>query len=691
MKTIRQILALCAFAACAIAVSCNPEDVKPEAPDPEITVTGATSNITFQAEPFPITFKVTGNYDWTVAVTEEAASWLTLSTASGVAGEEQTITATAEANGSEEGRTGKIVFTIAEPEYIREINVMQLGVEGPDYDTHSKGHVFYAEDFNWIKDVWPSKNANSKYGWSSVKSDGSNWNEFALGAAGAEEACAMFQDKGLGYDLEQKATYCRYEGYVKLGKTAWVGFVTIPSLANIDEGCLATIEVNWDAALYVATNLDHSAYAYQKITVMGEGTIVDCGTEGATISEDGKSVTVPIAYEGEYQWRWVRKSIIVENATAETSVRFGELENLDARSFIDNISVTRADDEGAEAAADELKDPDAFDYEIGTVGKDVYDAAGEKGFVTARINRTFKVESSAAWLQITNVICNTDAYGNTIAEDGLSAEVCGSGLQYKIHYDVVANSDSAEREATLTITSEGKTVETLTIKQAGYIAPAGVVTQIAKWSFTGIYSTFTLSGVDYTNPSGALAAISNDWVSGDHVIDSDVIAGGSFQLVSGNEAAYSVATGAQKKDRFRAKAEWTNNDYFVFKTGSISLAKGDIVRLKNAAVATTNVSSGPDKWAIEYSFDGQTWTQYGETAVLANKDALASMDVEVVADKAYADCNFYVRARVNMAEGDSARNNIAMLILANDASIVEDIHAYYKEDWAYVWFEVEKF
>jgi len=32
-----------------------------------------------------------------------------------------------------------------------------------------------------------------------------------------------------------------------------------------------------------------------------------------------------------------------------------------------------------------------------------------------------------------------------------------------------------------------------------------------------------------------------------------------------------------------------------------------------------------------------------------------------------------------------------MLILANDASIVEDIHAYYKEDWAYVWFEVEKF
>ena len=691
MKTIRQILSLCTLAVCAFAVSCKPDDVQPEAPAPEITITGATSSITLQAEPFPITFKVTGNYDWTVSVTGTSTGWLSLNTASGIAGEEQTITITAEENDSEESRTAKIIFSIAEQEYSHEINVTQLGVEGPDYDTHDKGHEFFAEDFNWIKDVWPSKNANSKYGWSSVKSDGSNWNEFALGAAGSEDACAIFQDKGLNYDLEQKATYCRYEGYVKLGKTAWVGFVTTPSLADIDDGCLATLEVNWDAALYVATNLDHSANAYQKISVIGEGIVVDCGTEGATISEDGKSVTVPLAFEGEYQWRWVRKSIIVENATSETSIRFGELENLDARSFIDNISVTRAEDEGAEAAADVLKDPDAFDYEIGTVGKDVYDASGEKGVVTARINRAFKVESSAGWLQITNVICNTDAYGNTISEDGLYAEVCGSGLQYKIHYDIAANSDSAEREATLTITSEGKTVETLTIKQAGYVAPVGVVTQIAKWSFTGIYNTYTLSKVDYTNPSEALAAIATDWIEGDHIIDSDIIAGGSFSLVAANDVTYSVATGAQKKDRFRAKATWTNNDYFVFKTGTISLAQGDIVRFKNAAVATTNVSTGPDKWVIEYSFDGQTWTQHGKTAVLENKDDLAPMDVEVTADKAYTECNFYVRARINMAEGDTERNNIAMLILANDASIADDIHAYYKEDWAHVWFEVEKF
>lgn len=669
------------FMAVVLAVSCKPDPITPEDPAPEIKVTGATSTITFQAEALPVIFKVKGNYDWTASVSGENSSWLDVSPLTGKANEEVTVTATASNNEAKEARTAKITFKVAEKDYSVEITANQLGKEGPDYDSHTKGHVFWSEDFSWITENWPAKHANSKYGWISVKTDGTNYNEFQFGAAGYEDITAIMTEKGLGYDTsEQFATYGKYEGFIKLGKSKWVGFVTSPALESIDEGTLATLEVKWDASLYVAANGNPAANAYQKISVIGDGTIVACGTENATISEDGKTATVPVLYEGEYLWRWVRKTIIVKDATADTKIQFGMLENLDARSFVDNLSVARTEEETATAAADELLPLAALDSSVGTVPEEAMGAETGAGTWTVRVNRGWKVESSAEWLTIDKVACNTDVNGVSIAENKLAADVPATGLIYKVYYKLAANEATAPREATLTVTAEGQTIGSVTVKQAAYVPPTGTVTTVAKWSWTGLYK----DNADYP----ALADIAKAWIAGDPV-NSDIVAGGVFSAKANANVAFSTGTSSQKKDRLRAQ-KMDMGDYFEFKVNGLTLKKNDIIRFKNAGIATTAYTKGVALWVVEYSFDGTSWTKSADIELNAGNKPF-SLDLEATAPAAMENGTFYVRVTANeelAAKGDGSA--MSMIMINGDSNISEN-NKYYTDDWAFVYFETETY
>ena len=667
--------------AAVLAVSCKPDPITPEDPAPEIKVTGATSTITFQAEALPVTFKVKGNYDWTASVSGENSSWLDVSPLTGKANEEVTVTATASNNEAKEARTAKITFKVAEQDYSVEITANQLGKEGPDYDSHTKGHVFWSEDFSWITENWPAKHANSKYGWISVKTDGTNYNEFQFGAAGYEDITAIMTEKGLGYDTsEQFATYGKYEGFIKLGKTKWVGFVTSPALESIDEGTLATHEVKWDASLYVAANGNPAANAYQKISVIGDGTIVACGTENATISEDGKTATVPVLYEGEYLWRWVRKTIIVKDATAETKIQFGMLENLDARSFVDNLSVARTIEETATAAADELLPLAALDSSVGTVPEEAMGAETGAGTWTVRVNRAWKVESSAEWLTIDKVACNTDVNGVSIAENKLAADVPATGLIYKVYYKLAANEATAPREATLTVTAEGQTIGSVTVKQAAYVPPTGTVTTVAKWSWTGLYK----DNADYP----ALADIAKAWIAGDPV-NSDIVAGGVFSAKANANAAFSTGTSSQKKDRLRAQ-KMDMGDYFEFRVNGLTLKENDIIRFKNAGLGITAITKGVAKWIIEYSFDGNNWTKSADLELTGANKAF-SLDTEVVVPVALNNGTFYLRIRANEELSAKGDGTAMCMVMINGDSNVSENNKYYTDDWAHVYFETETY
>lgn len=667
--------------AVVLAVSCKPDPITPEDPAPEIKVTGATSTITFQAEALPVTFKVKGNYDWTASVSGENSNWLDVSPLTGKANEEVTVTATASNNEAKEARTAKITFKVADKDYSVEITANQLGKEGPDYDSHTKGHVFWSEDFSWITENWPAKHANSKYGWISVKTDGTNYNEFQFGAAGYEDITAIMTEKGLGYDTsEQFATYGKYEGFIKLGKTKWVGFVTSPALESIDEGTLATLEVKWDASLYVAANGNPAANAYQKISVIGDGTIVACGTENATISEDGKTATVPVLYEGEYLWRWVRKTIIVKDATAETKIQFGMLENLDARSFVDNLSVARTIEETATAAADELLPLAALDSSVGTVPEEAMGAETGAGTWTVRVNRGWKVESSAEWLTIDKVACNTDVNGVSIAENKLAADVPATGLIYKVYYKLAANEATSPREATLTVTAEGQTIGSVTVKQAAYVPPTGTVTTVAKWSWTGLYK----DNADYP----ALAEIAKAWIAGDPV-NSDIVAGGVFSAKANANAAFSTGTSSQKKDRLRAQ-KMDMGDYFEFRVNGLTLKENDIIRFKNAGLGITAITKGVAKWIIEYSFDGNNWTKSADLELTGANKAF-SLDTEVVVPVALNNGTFYLRIRANEELSAKGDGTAMCMVMINGDSNVSENNKYYTDDWAFVYFETETY
>lgn len=666
--------------AAVLAVGCKPE-ATPEAPAPEIKVTGATSTLTIQAEAIPVTFKVKGNYDWTADVSGQNSSWLDVSPLTGKANEEVTVTVTAENNEAKEVRTATINFRIAEKEYNLEITANQLGKEGPDYDSHTKGHVFWSEDFNWITENWPEKLANSKYGWFSVKTDGSNYNEFQFGAAIAEAATAKMEELGMGYDnTENLATYGRYEGYVKLGKSKWVGYVTSPALESIDEASIATVEVQWDASLYVAANGNPSANAYQKISVVGDGTIVACGTEGATISEDGKTATVPVLYEGEYLWRWVRKSIIVKDATAATKIQFGMIENLDARSFLDNLTVVRAEDEGAVPTADALLPLADLDFAVGAGAEEPAPAEAGAGTWTVRVNRGWTVESSADWVTITKVACNTDANGVTIAENKASATVPATGLIYKVYYNIAANEATAAREAKLTVKAEdGTSIGEVTVKQAGYVAPTGVVSVAAKWSWTGLKKD---------NENATLAAMAQAWLD-KQPVNSDVVAGGVFSVTANANAKFSTGTASQKKDRLRAQ-KMDKGDYFEFKVSNLTLKKNDIVRFKNAAIATTAFTKGVAVWVVEYSFDGTTWTKSADLELTSGNKPF-SLDLEATAPTAVNNGTFYVRITANEELSTKGDGSAMSMIMLNGDANVADKDTYYTDEWAFIYFETEKY
>ncbi len=663
-----------------LGVACKPDPITPEDPAAEIKITGATSSITLLAEAVPVSFKVQGNYDWTAEV-EANKTWIDVSPLTGKANEEVTVQITADNNTEAETRTAKITFKIAEKNYAVEINATQLGKEGPDYDTHTKGHVFWSEDFSWITENWPAKLANSKYGWISVKTDGANYNEFQFGAAGYEDITAIMTERGLGYDTsDQFATYGKYEGFIKLGKSKWVGYVTSPALEGIDEAALATLEVKWDASLYVAANGNPAANAYQKISVVGDGTIVACGTEGATISEDGKTATVPVLYEGEYLWRWVRKSIIVKDATSATKIQFGMLENLDARSFVDNLSVARAEEETTTAAADELLPLAALEYAVGASVEEPVAAEAGAGTWTVRVNRGWTVESNADWVTITKVACNTDANGVTIAENAASATVPATGLIYKVYYNIAANEATAAREAKLTVkAADGTAIGETTIKQAGYVAPAGVVSVAAKWSWTGLKK-------DHENAT--VAAMAQAWLD-KQPINSDVVAGGVFSVTANANVKYSTGTSTQKKDRLRAQ-KMDKGDYFEFKVTNLTLKKNDIVRFKNAGIATTAYTKGVALWVVEYSFDGTSWTKSADIELNAGNKPF-SLDLEATAPAAMENGTFYVRVTANeelAAKGDGSA--MSMIMINGDANVAE-VNKYYTEDWAFIYFETEKF
>lgn len=427
-----------------------------------IVITGLDERLlAFEAEDTdPVIFTVEASYDWTLTVENE--TWLTVAPKSGKAGSAAEVTITPKANTTDERRESKITITAGDAEFGENTaeEIIEL-VQAPymPKDTHAEGYVFFSDDFQWIPDNWVSP--YTKYGWPSVSIDGTNGNEFALSTDGMKEAVAA---KGYTYT---PSVYARYEGHVKLGKTANMGAITIPALTGIDAGKAATLLVQFDAAAYsLAGGAVDNGDDHMDVTIKGPGTI-------------GDLVETTALVEVKNVWEWTRYSLIVYGATNETRITFGSEREVKCRLYLDNITVTRAKDENPEAPAPEaLVTP--LDKEIvNTSDPSLFDAnsmvVAEGGTLTCsvRVNKAWTAETDCDWLTITTVRCG-DADPSTVtgANNGASlsngvATVKATGLPYvTTKVEVGRNSGGESRTGHIIIKSEGAEIEKVAVTQA---------------------------------------------------------------------------------------------------------------------------------------------------------------------------------------------------------------------------------
>lgn len=427
-----------------------------------IVITGLDERLlAFEAEDTdPVVFTVEASYDWTLTVENE--TWLTVAPKSGKAGSAAEVTITPKANTTDERRESKITITAGDAEFGENTaeEIIEL-VQAPymPKDTHTEGYVFFSDDFQWIPDNWVSP--YTKYGWPSVSIDGTNGNEFALSTDGMKEAVAA---KGYIYT---PSVYARYEGHVKLGKTANMGAITIPALTGIDAGKAATLLVQFDAAAYSsAGGAVDNGDDHMDVTIKGPGTIGDLVETSALV-------------EVKNVWEWTRYSLIVYGATNETRITFGSEREVKCRLYLDNITVTRAKDENPEAPAPEaLVTP--LDKEIvNTSDPSLFDAnsmvVAEGGTLTCsvRVNKAWTAETDCDWLTITTVRCG-DADPSTVtgANNGASlsngvATVKATGLPYiTTKVEVGRNSGGESRTGHIIIKSEGAEIEKVAVTQA---------------------------------------------------------------------------------------------------------------------------------------------------------------------------------------------------------------------------------
>lgn len=427
-----------------------------------IVITGLEERLlAFEAEDTdPVVFTVEASYDWTLTVENE--TWLTVAPKSGKAGSAAQVTITPKANTTDERHESKITITAGDAEFGENtaVEIIEL-VQAPymPKDTHAEGYVFFSDDFQWIPDNWVSP--YTKYGWPSVSIDGTNGNEFALSTDGMKEAVAA---KGYTYT---PSVYARYEGHVKLGKTANMGAITIPALTGIDAGKAATLLVQFDAAAYSsAGGTVDNGDDRMDVTIEGPGTIGDLVETSALV-------------EVKNVWEWTRYSLIVYGATDETRITFGSERKVKCRLYLDNITVRRAKDENPEAPAPEaLVTP--LDKEIvNTSDASLFDAnsmvVAEGGTLTCsvRVNKAWTAETDCDWLTITTVRCG-DADPSTVtgANNGASlsngvATVKATGLPYvTTKVEVGRNSGGESRTGHIIIKSEGAEIEKVAVTQA---------------------------------------------------------------------------------------------------------------------------------------------------------------------------------------------------------------------------------
>ncbi len=431
-----------------------------------IIITGAEADhVVFTAnETTARTIQVEASYDWTLTADNE--SWYAISPKQGKGGEVTTLTITPRANTQAKTNKAELTIRAVDAEFPENTAEQKLTLKQfMPTDTHAAGYSFFTDDFNWIPTNWVAPYC--KYGWPSVDIDGENGNQIPLIKDGTPSAIgAVAKEKGYEYS---DVDYACYEGHLKLGVTATMGYITLPALAiDADKG--ATLLLQFDAAQYSSA-----------------GGTVDKGDDKMYVTVDGDAtvgdqVKTTTGVQLNNVWFWKRYSVLLYNVTATTRIQIGASNAAKCRLYLDNVEVTRAADKGATAPApkdvvtplDKSVTLNQADAVYPTAMADVFNKDGQvvqEGATlvyTVRVNRAWTAECDAEWLSIAGVRCGATGTGtnNGAKITNGTAEVTATSLPYNnTQIAVSKNTDPETRTGHVVIKSDGATIETITVTQ----------------------------------------------------------------------------------------------------------------------------------------------------------------------------------------------------------------------------------
>lgn len=408
--------------------------------------------ISFPADdPQAVTFTVTAPYDWSMTVSDD--TWVSVSPLKGTAGQQAAVTITPTANTTKDPKSSDLTLVCFDP--ANEANKSEVTItlrQSRLADLHEAGYVFFEDDFSWITPLWDFTTYNQPYGWPTVDASDFHFYKSGGNTALGEKAAE------LGYTFNG-STYGRYLGFIKLGKTDENGLLTTRALKDIDKDRNATLLVQFDGAHYLTASGNADTGTSMSVTVVDGGTIV-----GDNTTDEGRTLVIPM----RSGFAWDRYSFLVKDATSATKIQFSDGINKKAiktRLYLDNVKITRADDETTEAPAPKaiveplsaVVDP-AAPAEIGPEEQTMA--------YTIRVNRAWEISTDTEWLTIAAVTSGKDkkSQGSTLAADKRSATALATALLYDVTLQAAENAGEA-RTAKVTLKADGNEIGSIEVKQ----------------------------------------------------------------------------------------------------------------------------------------------------------------------------------------------------------------------------------
>lgn len=523
-----------------------------------------------------VAFTVENAYNWTM--TAENETWYTVAPKAGKAGETVTVTVTPKDNDTDQANEGKLTFSAEDPENPVNSSELVITLSQEGYfviDQHEVGFVFYNEDFSWLKESFPT--TGSLYGYPTVDT-GEFTDGIKVGTKGSNDVgIASFDEATVAAKLAGVDTaYGRYEGFIKVGKTANMGYIITPAFSAIDEGCTATLLCSFRVQGYRTANADFNPdqeAATIPVEILGAGTF-----------DDGKTVR---EFDAKVYFTWLQHEFVVVGATAQTQLKLGSTEAKKNRLFIDDIKAVRASDTEAKAAEPKTV-ADALVVEVtGMPEEQMPIGGGEITTLRIRINREWKLTSDSEWLTFNSFACNSTkdkSAGITYNETKTEAASNGSALPFNKNVIKVAANDGAPRSATISLEVDGKVVGSYTIQQNGS-ADQPFITPSTKSINFNAYQTGAFKVTVDAN---------EDWT---------MTADGDWFTVSATEGKADASTEFTVTPKIHAAGDFAAREGKLTLAGATATA--EIAVAQAAADLTPTLAAGAD---VYWSFSADDYT-----------------------------------------------------------------------------------